>query len=56
MPRPALPAPIWPGSANRVGLASEAFDIVAAGQCWHWFDRAAAAREALRLLNPAAAW
>ncbi len=38
------------GSANRVGLASQAFDIVAAGQCWHWFDRAAAAREALRML------
>ncbi len=40
------------GSANRVGLASQAFDIVAAGQCWHWFDRASAAREALRLLKP----
>jgi SAM-dependent methyltransferase len=40
------------GSANQAGLASEAFDIVAAGQCWHWFDRAAAAREALRLLKP----
>jgi SAM-dependent methyltransferase len=40
------------GSANRVGLASEAFDIVAAGQCWHWFDRPAAAREARRLLKP----
>lgn len=40
------------GSANRVGLASQAFDIVAAGQCWHWFDRAAAAREARRLLKP----
>ncbi len=38
------------GSANQVGLASQAFDIVAAGQCWHWFDRAAAAREAARLL------
>jgi len=40
------------GSANQVGLASHAFDIVAAGQCWHWFDRAAAAREARRLLKP----
>ncbi len=39
------------GSANQVGLASQAFDIVAAGQCWHWFDRASAAREALRLLK-----
>ena len=32
------------GSANQVALASQAFDVVAAGQCWHWFDRAAAAR------------
>lgn len=38
------------GAAERVGLADGAFDIVAAGQCWHWFDRAAAAREARRLL------
>ncbi len=38
------------GSANRVGLASGAFDLVAAGQCWHWFDRPAAAAEARRLL------
>ena len=40
------------GSANQVGLASRAFDIVAAGQCWHWFHRAAAAGEARRLLVP----
>lgn len=40
------------GSANQIGLASEAFDVVAAGQCWHWFDRAAAAAEARRLLKP----
>jgi SAM-dependent methyltransferase len=40
------------GSAERVGLADGAFDIVAAGQCWHWFDRPAAAREARRLLKP----
>jgi SAM-dependent methyltransferase len=40
------------GSADRVGLASDAFDVVTAGQCWHWFDRAAAAREARRLLKP----
>jgi len=25
---------------------------VSAGQCWHWFDRAAAMREAARLLRP----
>ncbi len=40
------------GSANQAGLAGGAFDIVAAGQCWHWFDRPAAAREARRLLKP----
>lgn len=40
------------GRAERVALASGAFDVVAAGQCWHWFDRAAAAREARRLLAP----
>ena len=40
------------GSANQAGLASGAFDVVAAGQCWHWFDRAAAAGEARRLLAP----
>jgi len=40
------------GSADRVALASKAFDVVAAGQCWHWFDRPAAAREARRLLKP----
>ena len=40
------------GSANQVALASQAFDVVAAGQCWHWFDRGAAAREARRLLAP----
>ena len=40
------------GTANAVGLDSKAFDVVAAGQCWHWFDRAKAAREAHRLLAP----
>jgi len=29
-----------------------AFDVVTAGQCWHWFDRARAAAEARRLLLP----
>lgn len=40
------------GHAERTGLPSAAFDVVAAGQCWHWFDRAAAAAEARRLLRP----
>ena len=28
------------------------FDVVTAGQCWHWFDRPRAAREARRVLKP----
>ncbi|XXF78579.1 class I SAM-dependent methyltransferase [Myxococcaceae bacterium GXIMD 01537] len=39
-------------SAEATGLPSASFDLVTAGQCWHWFDRAAAAREAARLLTP----
>lgn len=38
--------------AERTELPSSAFELVTAGQCWHWFDRAAAAREAMRLLSP----
>ena len=32
------------------GLPPGGFDVVSAGQCWHWFDRDAAAQEAKRLL------
>jgi SAM-dependent methyltransferase len=38
--------------AERTGLPSESYDLVVAGQCWHWFDRPTAAREAARLLVP----
>ncbi|NBD08902.1 class I SAM-dependent methyltransferase [Corallococcus silvisoli] len=38
--------------AEETGLPSSAFGLVTAGTCWHWFDRAAAAREALRVLAP----
>lgn len=38
--------------AERTGLPSGAFELVVAGQCWHWFDRPAAAREVARLLVP----
>lgn len=38
--------------AERTELPSGAFELVVAGQCWHWFDRPAAAREAARLLVP----
>lgn len=40
------------GRAEDTGLPSASFDVVAAGQCWHWFERSAAAAEALRLLRP----
>jgi SAM-dependent methyltransferase len=36
--------------AESTGLPGGTFDLVSAGQCWHWFDRPAAAREARRLL------
>jgi len=38
--------------AEETGLPDASFDVAAAGQCWHWFDRPLAAREALRLLKP----
>lgn len=37
--------------AEATGLPDGVFDVVGAGQCWHWFDRPAAAREARRLLT-----
>ncbi len=38
------------GPAEATGLPDSGFDVVSAGQCWHWFDRPAAAREVARLL------
>jgi SAM-dependent methyltransferase len=38
--------------AEATGLPDGAFDVVSAGQCWHWFDRPAAANEARRVLRP----
>ncbi len=38
--------------AERTGLPESSFDLVTAGQCWHWFSRVAAAREAARILKP----
>jgi SAM-dependent methyltransferase len=37
-------------AAEDTGLPGEAWDVVCAGQCWHWFDRQRAAAEARRLL------
>jgi len=38
-------------TAEETGLPAASADVVAAGQCWHWFDRPRAAREAARLLD-----
>ena len=38
--------------AEDTALADESFDVVTAGQCWHWFDRPHAAAEVKRLLVP----
>jgi SAM-dependent methyltransferase len=38
------------GTAEQTGLAENAFDVVTAGTCWHWFEQPQAAREAKRLL------
>ena len=40
-------------TAEVTGLAEASVDVVTAGQCWHWFDRPAAVREARRVLVPA---
>jgi ubiquinone/menaquinone biosynthesis C-methylase UbiE len=39
------------GWAETTGLPDGEFDIVCAGQCWHWFDRPRAAAETLRVLR-----
>ena len=39
-------------SAEKSGLEASSFDLVTAGQCWHWFDSAAAMAEAQRVLRP----
>ena len=40
------------GKAEETGLPAASFDLVTAATCWHWFDRAKAASEVLRLLKP----
>ncbi|MBW8011760.1 MAG: class I SAM-dependent methyltransferase [Chloroflexi bacterium] len=39
-------------TAEATGLPSASAQVVAAGQCWHWFERALAAKEASRILHP----
>jgi len=40
--------------AEATGLPAQRFDLYLALQCWHWFDPARAATEALRILKPGA--
>ena len=40
------------GSAESLTEADDSFDLLTAGQCWHWFDRPKAAQEAKRVLKP----
>lgn len=40
------------GRAEELPFADHTFDVVTAGQCWHWFDRPTAAREVRRVLVP----
>ncbi len=39
-------------SAENTGLDASSFDLVTAGQCWHWFDSDAAMVEMQRVLRP----
>lgn len=40
------------GRAEELPFADAGFDLVTAGQCWHWFDRPRAAAQAARVLRP----
>ena len=40
------------GAAEHLGFADASFDVVAAGQCWHWFQAARATAEIRRVLRP----
>jgi ubiquinone/menaquinone biosynthesis C-methylase UbiE len=42
-------------SAENTGLDANSFDLATAGQCWHWFDSAAAMVEMQRVLRPGGA-
>ena len=39
-------------NAEETGFEDRSFDVITAGQCWHWFDAPAACREIRRLLRP----
>ena len=40
------------GFAEKTEFPDNTFDIVSAGQCWHWFERDKTARELKRILKP----
>ena len=40
------------GTAEQIEEKDDAFDLVTAGQCWHWFEREIAAIEIARVLKP----
>jgi len=40
------------GTAESLPFEDAAFDLVTAGQCWHWFDRPRTASETARVLRP----
>lgn len=39
-------------SANSIPIEDKAFDLVTAGQCFHWFDKESVSHEVDRLLRP----
>jgi ubiquinone/menaquinone biosynthesis C-methylase UbiE len=39
-------------TAEATGVPDHSLDVVTAGQCWHWFKRDEAAKEAHRVLKP----
>ena len=39
------------GRAEELPFEDESYDLVTAGQCWHWFDRSRAAANAYRVLK-----
>lgn len=50
-----LPIHYVTGRAELLDFPDQSFDVAVAGQCWHWFDRPQAAREAFRVLRPGGA-
>ncbi|MCB2048367.1 MAG: methyltransferase domain-containing protein [Novosphingobium sp.] len=40
------------GKAEALPFKAGSYDLVTAGQCWHWFDRPQAAGEVMRVLKP----